>query len=287
MQTYDAVKNASFKQRPVQRTARAARAARAAIARRSRVWAAASGLLVAIPLASCQRDREPRTTPAGHQTTPKTKLLKSGAEVLQGNRPTDKLDVYLVGFHPLRDEPMHQMESHHYCFQVNEEFAQCALWDGNTASANLNGIEYIISERLYNGLPEEEKTYWHPHNYEILSGQLVAPGLPPAAEVSLMKGKMNSYGKTWHVWNTGGHLIDGDTLPLGPPRLAWSFNADGEASEPMIQRRDDALKVSTDEKREQRRELVELARPQGGVDLLGESYPGRKKPFGVAEAPPQ
>ena len=31
-----------------------------------------------------------------------------------------------------------------------------------------------------------------------------------------MKGKMNSYGKTWHVWNTGFYKgKPGDMLPLG------------------------------------------------------------------------
>jgi len=32
-----------------------------------------------------------------------------------------------------------------------------------------------------------------------LSGQLVALGLPEVAKKALMKSKMNSYGKTWHL----------------------------------------------------------------------------------------
>jgi hypothetical protein len=28
-------------------------------------------------------------------------------------------------------------------------------------------VEYIISRRLYEGLPEEEKRYWHSHVYEV------------------------------------------------------------------------------------------------------------------------
>jgi hypothetical protein len=79
------------------------------------------------------------------------------------------------------------------------------------ANANLNGIEYIISEQLFETLTQEERQYWHPHNGEILSGQLVAPGISASAEKELMKGKMNSYGKTWHVWATD----RGDKLPLG------------------------------------------------------------------------
>ena len=66
-------------------------------------------------------------------------------------------------------------------------------------------------------LPEQEKKYWHPHNGEILSGQLVAPDIPHAAEKALMKEKMNSYGKTWHVWNTGYEGKPGDDVAFGRP----------------------------------------------------------------------
>ena len=31
----------------------------------------------------------------------------------------------------------------------------------------------------------DAKKLWHPHNYEVLSGQLTAPGLPQAAEHEL------------------------------------------------------------------------------------------------------
>jgi len=87
----------------------------------------------------------------------------------------------------------------------------------------------IISEKLFNSLPEKEKKFWHPHNYEILSGQLIAPGLPEVAETAFLKKKMNSYGKTWHVWNTGHHgRKDATKLPLGEPQLAWSFRKERE-----------------------------------------------------------
>jgi hypothetical protein len=42
----------------------------------------------------------------------------------------------------------------------------------------LLGVEYIIGDESYRKLPENEKKFWHPHAYEILSGQLVAPALP-------------------------------------------------------------------------------------------------------------
>jgi hypothetical protein len=174
------------------------------------------------------------------------------------------MDVYLVGFHPMKGDPAHQMEAHHFCRQVNEDFAQCALFDANTRDANLNGIEYIISEKLFESLPAEERQYWHPHNYEILSGQLVAPGLPEVASKELMRGKMNSYGKTWHVWSTD----QGHQLPLGEPMLAWSFNRDGEARPGLVEQRDRTLDVNTQEIRQRRSDLQALARPQSGVDAL-------------------
>jgi hypothetical protein len=165
-------------------------------------------------------------------------MLEVGAALLQTDAPLESINVYLFGFHPLKEDPSHQMEAHHFCHQVNEDFAQCVLFDGNTADANLNGIEYIISEQLFESLPEQEKQYWHPHNYEILSGRLVGPGLPGAAEKELMRQKMNSYGKTWHVWMTGAMDQPADKLPLGSARLAWSFNREGEANPGLIERRD-------------------------------------------------
>src|SRR5437868_6882781 len=137
--------------------------------------------------------------PAGEAKTPQTRVLEAGAKLLQSKPPLKRFDIYLVGFHPMKESPHDQMEAHHYCHQINEDFAQCALFDGNTKDANLNGIEYIISERLFNTLPEQEKKYWHPHNGEILSGQLVAPGIPELADKALMKEKMNRYGKTCHL----------------------------------------------------------------------------------------
>jgi hypothetical protein len=198
-----------------------------------------------------------------------------GAKVLQSDAPLNNMDVYLVGFHPMKEDPTQQVEAHHFCHQVNEDFAQCALFDGNTKAANLTGIEYIISEKLFTSLPEEEKQYWHPHNYEILSGQLVAPGLPEAAERALMKGKMNSYGKTWHVWNTGSMGGAGaEKLPLGTPRLAWSFNHDGEAQPGLVERRDKEMDINTSERRKDRQDLVALAKPQAGVEALQKQFAG-------------
>ncbi len=140
------------------------------------------------------KTRERIVQPPGDPKTLWRAMLQTGASLLQSTDPLAGFDIYVAGLHCARHEPQMQMEAHHYCKQVNSDFLQCVLFDGNTSRANLIGIEYIISETLFDSLPQAEKSYWHPHNYEILSGQLTAPGLPEAAEHALMRLLVNSYG---------------------------------------------------------------------------------------------
>jgi hypothetical protein len=205
---------------------------------------------------------------AGNDRSAKTASLESAANLIQNKAPVEAIAMYLDGFHVAKDDPTMQMEAHHYCNQANEDFAQCILFDGNTAEARMTGIEYIISEKLYNALPSDEKVYWHPHNYEILSGQLRMPGLPDIAETEALKSKMNSYGKTWHTWMTGMHERQGDALPFGSARLQWSFNRDGEALPGMVTDRDTRMGLNTSDTKNDREDLVSLARPQGGVNAM-------------------
>ena len=227
--------------------------------------------------------RRPPIRPAGERKSSKAAILGAGANLLQDVTPTKQFDVYVVGLHCVKEEPSRQMEAHHYCNQLNEDFIQCVLFDGNTEDANLIGIEYIVSERLFDTLPEEEKGYWHPHNYEVLSGQLVAPGLPEVAEKELMRLLMNSYGKTWH---TGRHTGEpGQDLPLGDPMLMWSFNRDGEADPELERDRDEHMQIDTSAKRSHREDLARIARPQLGVDTLkGVFSRAGEPPEGVRDA---
>ncbi|HET6633989.1 MAG TPA: DUF1264 domain-containing protein, partial [Streptomyces sp.] len=127
------------------------------------------------------RERRSPRAPAGRPTSGWRAILDAGARLLQETTPLHGFDVYVVGFHCAKGEPQNQMEAHHYCRVVNEDLLQCVLFDGNTAEANLIGIEYIVSEELFGTLPQEERGYWHPHDFEVLSGQLAAPGLPEKA----------------------------------------------------------------------------------------------------------
>ena len=224
------------------------------------------------------------SAPPGADKSATTRTLEAGAKALQRTSPLGPMDIHLVGFHPMKDYPEQQVLAHHYCHQVNEDFAQCVLFDGDGRRANLNGIEYIISERLFETLPAEERTYWHPHNGEILSGQLVAPGIPEVAEKALMKRKLNSYGKTWHLWDTGPTGQGGDKLPLGPPMLAWSFSRDGEVKPELVEQRDRSLRIDSADKRRRRADLQPLARPQSGVDHLKPAFPQARPIAGVVDS---
>jgi hypothetical protein len=247
-----------------------------------RVIGAALGMLAA---AACGgRNTSSGDGPPGEPRTPKTAALESGAAVIQAKAPVEQISMYLVGFHPSKSDPQVQMESHHYCDQVNEDLAQCVLYDGNTEDARLHGVEYIISGKLYGTLPAEEKPYWHPHNYEILSGHLRMPGLASPAEREALKGKINSYGKTWHFWKTGVYGDENSALPLGPPHLAWSFNRDGEARRGLVEARDSRMKLDTGDERRGRAAWASLAGPQGGVNALAGHFPSAgAAPAGVTD----
>lgn len=225
--------------------------------------------------------------PAGENKPWKASFLEEGASFLQSNAPVKQFDIYVNGFHCCKNDPDMHMEAHHYCRQVNGEFFQCVLFDGNTEDANLIGIEYIISERLFNELAPDEQAYWHPHNFEVFSGELIAPGLPDIAEKEMLKFLVNSYGKTWHTWKTSNHnrIEEGDRLPLGDPQLMWSFNRFGELDEKMKLDRNQAFGIDEQKKQLERKDMASAAHPQRGVDALKHAFPQADgRPPGVKDA---
>ena len=87
---------------------------------------------------------------------------------------------------------------------------QCLIYDrDDIKEARLIGVEYVISSEIFAQLPNEEKKYWHPHVYEVKSGQMVAPGVPGRLEDRMMAKLVDTYGKTWHFWQ-----VDRGTLFL-------------------------------------------------------------------------
>jgi hypothetical protein len=187
----------------------------------------------------------------GEEKTPKTKVLEAGADVLQDKAPLKKLNMYLNGFHFYNGHLEGQMEAHHFCSKINEDLTQCVIYDGNEENAKIMGVEYIITEKLFKTLPEDEKKLWHSHHYEVKSGELIAPGLPIAAEHELMEEIVSTYGKTWHTWHTDQDL----ELPLGSPALMMGFTKDGQLKPALVEDRDKRFEVSKKEKRENRQDI--------------------------------
>jgi len=216
--------------------------------RRSIVCAA-----VAVALSACGGGNTESSVQApGAEETAKTKALETGAAVLQDRPPVDAINAYLDGFHFYNGQMKVQMEAHHYCSILNEDVIQCTIYDGNVKDAKLMGVEYIISAKLFAGLPEQEKALWHSHVQEVKSGQLIAPGIPEVAEHALMEKLIHTYGKTWHTWHTD---LDKD-LPRGMPQLMMGFTADGQADPAMVAARDARLGVSSEDKRKRRANIA-------------------------------
>lgn len=211
-------------------------------------------VLAALALAGCGGTRtESRSglEPPGAVPTARTRALDAGAALLQDREPLEAMNAYLDGFHFRSADLAHQVEAHHYCANVNEELIQCAIFDGNGREAKLVGVEYIVSERLFAGLPEREKALWHSHAHEVKSGQLVAPGIPDAAEHALMRRIVRTYGKTWHTWQHGG----ADDLPLGVPQLMMGFTADGQIDPGLVAARDRRFGLDTAARRAARADI--------------------------------
>jgi hypothetical protein len=59
--------------------------------------------------------------PGGDRST-KSKMLGMGADVLQNHAPINAINMYLDGFHFYADDMGRQIEAHHYCHHLNEEF---------------------------------------------------------------------------------------------------------------------------------------------------------------------
>jgi hypothetical protein len=188
----------------------------------------------------------------GEEKSGKTKLLETGAELLQRKSPLKAFNAYLDGFHFYNGNINAQMEAHHYVSQLNEDIHQAIIFDGNEKDAKIMGVEYIISEKLFKTLDEEEKKLWHSHHYEVKSGTLIAPGIPEVAEHELMEKLVSTYGKTIHTWHTDQQR----TLPIGAPMIMMGFTQDGQLNPNLLAARDKRFNITTEEKRKNRDDIV-------------------------------
>ncbi|CAG7947294.1 unnamed protein product [Penicillium nalgiovense] len=162
----------------------------------------------------------------GDPRTMKSRVLESGASMIQDFTPVKQICAHLNAFHTYANDPTRCVEANHYCTHLTEDMRQCLIYDSSKANARLIGVEYMVSPRIFATLPTEERKLWHTHEFEVKSGMLIMPaptGVPDAvweaAETAEMRDVAPIYGKTYHFWQ----VDRGDTVPLGPPQLMGSF----------------------------------------------------------------
>jgi hypothetical protein len=143
-----------------------------------------------------------------------------------------------AGVHLLKDLPQHPQVAYHYCKPVNDDVSQCVLYDGTGPDARLIGIEYLVSDALYEKMPPEEKVYWHDHKYEVDSGLLKSLTQTGSEEKKALAAVRPLWGKVFHTWATG------KNYPSGPPRLFWAVTGE----EPFVLSPDAKLPIELEER---------------------------------------
>ncbi|MBB2203293.1 OBAP family protein [Gluconacetobacter tumulisoli] len=187
----------------------------------------------------------------GSPKSVRSHILDTAADALQVKKPIDAMSEYLNGFHFYADDMGRQVEANHFCTHLTEDFHQCVIYEANQPNAKLIGIEYIVSERIFKTLPEEEKKLWHSHQYEVKSGMLVAPGVPNPGEHAFMADLVTTYGKTWHTWQ-----IDRDhDFPFGIPQLMMGFTKDGQVRQSFLDDRDRRFDLSYQNEKKNRADI--------------------------------
>lgn len=174
--------------------------------------------------------------------------------------PINQIHQHICAFHAYASDRTRHVEAHHFCTCLRPDFHQCIIYDSGEKNARLIGIEYIITEKLFDELPQDERKYWHSHKYEVESGMLqlqvknVVPGTAAdIAEQPAMLELQRTYGKTIHTW---AYDIYPD-LPLGPPNLMMSYSNDEHAPPAeLIKSRDEKCGMDTAAKRSLRAEYL-------------------------------
>ncbi len=171
--------------------------------------------------------------------------------------PVSGVHAHFCGIHVAKNNLKFQLVAQHYCAPLSDEMFQCLLYESYEKNARLLGVEYIVSDRIYRQLSDEEKQYWHPHTYEVLAGGLIAPGMTPDDEMKFMKTILTTWGKTWHTWPDPKQPV-----PLGPPLLMWSLGADDQVDPSVVAARDKQFDCTTSKIREKRVAAIGYKVPQ-------------------------
>ena len=145
------------------------------------------------------------------------------AAILRAKAPIAEImhcPLAFAGVHLLKELPEVSQVAYHFCKPLNEDVNQCVLYDGKGPNARLIGIEYLVSDSIYQKMPAEEKIYWHDHKNEVDAGllhSLIETGEEERATLAKVR---TLWGKVYHTWVTG------STYPIGPARLFWAVTGE-------------------------------------------------------------
>ncbi|KAJ5568417.1 hypothetical protein N7450_010903 [Penicillium hetheringtonii] len=217
-------------------------------------------------MSECARNSGPELNGIpGEPRTIKSRVLETGAAMVQDFKPVKQICAHLNAFHIYANDPTRCVEANHYCSHLTEDVRQCLIYDSSKTNARLIGVEYMVTPRVFRTLPEEERKLWHTHEFEVKSGMLVMPApvrvAAPAwdaAETAEMEDIVPLYGKTFHMWQ----VDRGDVVPMGMPQLMASFTtpesvekAIGGGLDTLLKDRDERFGVNYQEKAKKREKI--------------------------------
>ncbi|EYU43300.1 hypothetical protein MIMGU_mgv1a026234mg [Erythranthe guttata] len=149
--------------------------------------------------------------PPGKAMTIGQHMLDKGAQMMQSLKPIKQMNQHLCTFALYSHDMTRQIQTHHFVTRLNQDFLQCAVYDSDDSTGRLIGVEYIVSDKIFESLSPEEQKLWHSHAYEIKSGIMVNPRVPEIVLKPELENLAKTYGKFWCTWQTD----RGDNLPMG------------------------------------------------------------------------
>ncbi|XP_048230934.1 oil body-associated protein 2C isoform X2 [Ricinus communis] len=207
-------------------------------------------------MASSDRSPDPTPVRGGEEPIPPGKpmsteqhMLDKGAQMLQSLKPVKQISQHVCTFAIYSHDMSRQIETHHFVSRINQDFLQCAVYDIDDSNGRLIGVEYIVSDKIFETLPPEEQKLWHSHAYEVKSGLLVHPRVPEMVVKPELENLAKTYGKFWCTWQ----------VDRGVPALMMSPQAVnlGMVKPELVERRDYKYNILTDAIKQSRLEIAE------------------------------
>jgi len=185
----------------------------------------------------------------GERETVKSRVGETIASALQSFKPLSSLDTHVASVKCYSKDNTRQMPVHEYLGHLNDDVMQAVITDSDRKDAKIIGVEYIITQKVFDKLPAEEQKLWVYKGGEVTSGTMVAPRMPGPMEHKLMQDLAPTYGKSFALWQ-----VDKYPLPLGVPQLLSVPRSDS-LSRDLLNQRDKALGIDSQRGADDRRDI--------------------------------